>query len=624
MKKIQIFFWLLLAVVIWAGCAKDIPSPADKYRIVQAHNAVDAMASAALLSSDPVQGFQDILPEVSATPGVESATIEGLTLYVTYRNGGSESWNHQPERFSPPYIAMTKRDTVFNISDAMDNSDITERVIPGIVGNNRVCLINQVYNDEKWFEERAITTTLKNEFEAVGFSVDVYDGHDADISFFQEKINTYGTIFFNTHGSLDPSGVTWVATGQEMNDFVDEIMGVYYEYWMAGEISIATIEERRGGQDVLLKYFKISSKFFEKQFSSDAFPNSLFYLVACQGLKSNDLWKALNNKGCQSIVGWTETNAKGAPVGKEFYRLMLSGKNVGEAFASITPESLTDGNAKLEYYPKPDGALATLFDDASENLPIEITSVSNNQVITNRVVRIAGRIKNAQSLSSAILLVNGSAVNLQYDGSFYFDQNIDLNAGNNTVKVSATGTHINGNPASGTTSINLIGNFPQLELWTKLRWNTGLTDVDFHLLPPGATYDDLFTDKDCYYSNQSTYWNGYLDVDDVDGWGPEHITIPTTPAPGIYTLVVHYFARNGGVNPAAFVTVETKNANWNSGNMPLVSTWGEELAGDAYAVCQIEFPSGNILPIQQKIVTPRSGNWPVSQKSKKNEKVEIR
>jgi hypothetical protein len=83
-------------------------------------------------------------------------------------------------------------------------------------------------------------------------------------------------------------------------------------------------------------------------------------------------------------------------------------------------------------------------------------------------------------------------------------------------------------------------------------WDTDGTDMDTHLLRPGAT--SWFNEADCYYGNcKAEYpvplaWFGpsedddpRLDLDDVDGFGPENINI-RRPAPGRYRVGVHAYA----------------------------------------------------------------------------------
>ncbi|MCK6548538.1 choice-of-anchor D domain-containing protein [Myxococcota bacterium] len=80
-----------------------------------------------------------------------------------------------------------------------------------------------------------------------------------------------------------------------------------------------------------------------------------------------------------------------------------------------------------------------------------------------------------------------------------------------------------------------------------LRWNSNNTDVDLHLVEPGAL---AFSDPtDCFYANSNPDWgvsgdtsdDPFLDVDDVDGFGPENINLNSTAA-GNYRVLVHYFS----------------------------------------------------------------------------------
>lgn len=86
----------------------------------------------------------------------------------------------------------------------------------------------------------------------------------------------------------------------------------------------------------------------------------------------------------------------------------------------------------------------------------------------------------------------------------------------------------------------------EIGLKIKLSWDTDSTDVDSHLLYPGAALWDCVLD--CHYANPAPDWgtqgvwtdDPFLDVDDVDGYGPEHINI-SEPQAGTYKFAVHYF-----------------------------------------------------------------------------------
>ncbi len=117
---------------------------------------------------------------------------------------------------------------------------------------------------------------------------------------------------------------------------------------------------------------------------------------------------------------------------------------------------------------------------------------------------------------------------------------------------------------SGTAMVQLIGDVvppppTATAISVVLRWNTNNTDIDLHLVRPNGVE---FEDTDCYYANPSPDWgtpndmsdNPYLDVDDVNGQGPETINLSASPA-GDYRIMIHYFADNLLGNSNASVDV---------------------------------------------------------------------
>ena len=103
----------------------------------------------------------------------------------------------------------------------------------------------------------------------------------------------------------------------------------------------------------------------------------------------------------------------------------------------------------------------------------------------------------------------------------------------------------------------------EIGLTIKISWDADQCDVDSHLLMPGGAFFDC--DSDCHYGNPSPDWgvqgdwsdDPFLDVDDVDGYGPEHINI-SDPIPGDYRFIVHYYddTHNGGSSTATDTTVQ--------------------------------------------------------------------
>ena len=77
------------------------------------------------------------------------------------------------------------------------------------------------------------------------------------------------------------------------------------------------------------------------------------------------------------------------------------------------------------------------------------------------------------------------------------------------------------------------------------------TDVDLHLLRSGGIWNS--SPWDCFWQNLEPDWgrrgdgsdDPSLDIDDVDGWGPENINL-NNPEPGLdYHVGVHYFSDQG-------------------------------------------------------------------------------
>ena len=93
---------------------------------------------------------------------------------------------------------------------------------------------------------------------------------------------------------------------------------------------------------------------------------------------------------------------------------------------------------------------------------------------------------------------------------------------------------------------------PDEDLWVEMYWQNSGDDMDLHLIQDSAPFE---SDGDCYYAN-CVRWDGEwgldwgiqgvgednpaLDLDDIDGTGPENINI-FRPAGSTYQVVVHDF-----------------------------------------------------------------------------------
>jgi tetratricopeptide (TPR) repeat protein len=76
---------------------------------------------------------------------------------------------------------------------------------------------------------------------------------------------------------------------------------------------------------------------------------------------------------------------------------------------------------------------------------------------------------------------------------------------------------------------------PKSDLRVTISWNTDATDVDLWVIEPDGTK--------CFYQHNRTQSGGELSQDQTQGYGPERYQIAKAQ-PGVYTVLVHYFAVN--------------------------------------------------------------------------------
>ncbi|MCB9730431.1 MAG: choice-of-anchor D domain-containing protein [Deltaproteobacteria bacterium] len=135
----------------------------------------------------------------------------------------------------------------------------------------------------------------------------------------------------------------------------------------------------------------------------------------------------------------------------------------------------------------------------------------------------------------------------------------------------------------------------EIGLHINLNWDTDATDVDMHLLWPGGSLWDCQTD--CYFGNPQPDWgtkgdildDPFLDVDDVDGFGPENINI-SEPKPGTYKFIIHYYddTWDGSFPQASNATVQLLSYG------TLVQSWGPthlDHINRTWDVFTVEWPS---------------------------------
>jgi len=162
-----------------------------------------------------------------------------------------------------------------------------------------------------------------------------------------------------------------------------------------------------------------------------------------------------------------------------------------------------------------------------------ITYPYDQQSFDDNVIDVEGYVEldNGQSFTgdTAILSINGidSEINVDYYG--YFDETISIAAGENTLQLRANGP----NGDTGVSDIiTVYGNFTAPEIEVVLWWNTPTADLDLHAWNPDGEH--------CYYGN-SVISDGFLDIDDVEGYGPETFAVETANI-GVYEIQINSYS----------------------------------------------------------------------------------
>ncbi|MGB4414679.1 MAG: hypothetical protein WBI53_07315 [Paludibacter sp.] len=613
MKKIIVLLLFVTGFIsVFTSCKNEVDenyiSEKSKQEIKSTYASISSSANELLTGDNALTELQKMITTYESYPGVEKVWMLENTLYVKFKEGGTISWSVQPDLIKLPY----------DIPRSKIASKIKEYAFANSINtptNKKALLINQVYNDESFDSCKKIITNIETELKKINFSVVIKNGSDADLDLFGSNLCDYGLIFNISHGCFDGTN-TWIATGEECKISIIDILTNkdYFLLWKLNTISVMTVDVVRNGEKTSASFFKFSQKYIDEKYKANSFPNSIIYIASCQALKSENLAKVFSDKGAGVTIGWSDTDGLGPYTGIQLLNMLIGGNDVSTAFANLPENSKIDiredketkvkTTAELRYSPSSGGNMCLT---AKKDTKVVIEYPQNNSNVSERVIQLSGHFDGYEELTKGTVEVNGKTTKLNITDDT-FSQPILIISGTNKIKVNCYGNLSDGTTSFSSVEIMINGDFPILDLFTELRWNSDFSDVDFHLLPPNSSISDLWTSKDCYYYNKATSWNGFLDVDNTFGYGPEHISIPKVLIQGIYTLYVHYYQNKGTEHTDAFIDVSVKNGTNNSfgpfsfsnpGVYSNETTSGGSNRGDLWEICKIDFPSGNITEVNK-------------------------
>ncbi len=161
-----------------------------------------------------------------------------------------------------------------------------------------------------------------------------------------------------------------------------------------------------------------------------------------------------------------------------------------------------------------------------------IDSPYNGEHFVDNVIGIVGYVEldtgNPFTGGTAILSINGVDSEI-YVSSGYFSQTISIAAGENELQMRANGPEGD----TGVSDIIIVyGDFEAPEIEVVLWWNTPTSDIDLHAWNPAGEH--------CYYGN-SVISDGFLDIDDTEGYGPETFAVQTANT-GVYEIQINSYS----------------------------------------------------------------------------------
>lgn len=158
---------------------------------------------------------------------------------------------------------------------------------------------------------------------------------------------------------------------------------------------------------------------------------------------------------------------------------------------------------------------------------------------SQRVTTISGTVSD-RKVTAVQLTLNGvpRTVNAR---SGRFEARLPAKPGSNRVEAVVPGS-----PAASGDHVQFWANTPPIDLQVLLTWDTDGTDLDLHVVEPSG--------EECYYGHRRTAAGGVLEVDDVDGYGPEVYLLPRAPL-GEYRFTVAYYDAGRAAQTEAVVEV---------------------------------------------------------------------
>ncbi len=179
--------------------------------------------------------------------------------------------------------------------------------------------------------------------------------------------------------------------------------------------------------------------------------------------------------------------------------------------------------------------------DRSSDSTMSYPTPPINRGLTRNRTPIKGTIPLANQ-QIAQLIINGNAMRLNTDKSGHFERFYAFGSGSNSIEVKAASNKVGHRTQFYESNVNKVT--PRLRIICS--WDAPEAEVDLHILTPDRQH--------VTWSSPLLKEGGGLDVDSVDGPGPEMFTVPS-PMHGTYQLYINYW---GNLDEAGYNFDKTK------------------------------------------------------------------
>lgn len=344
MKKLYVFFISFFCFMMTACSESSTMEEAedttpDTEQLVEYITGISEEIDPLFMECETIEELATYLDKIKKIKGVADAWVTNTALYIETKGGFPLSWLYTPdineENIEIRSTSVLGNDLYKSRSVAWDKHYMME-------GFNKLCIIDQTYNDDRFNEKRTFFDFIENQYENAGFDVGRINGKDFNYNFIKDSLPEYNMIYMITHGFYDEkhnrhvflSGTDVVIDKKNS----EELRWMIKEKYLDKRVSVGYVKEIHGSDTLLVAYEAYSEDFIAG--TTKKYDNSIIFWGACQSMKDNErLAESFLDKGAKVFIGYNESNCQAFHSGTLFWKYMLQyGCTNFEAFELLNKE----------------------------------------------------------------------------------------------------------------------------------------------------------------------------------------------------------------------------------------------------------------------------------------------